>query len=179
MDGLIRDLLELSRIRKSETATGLLDPRSVLLQVEAELKLRLEETGVQLELPEDPPLVRADGTRLYQMFSNLIGNALTHGFDGDTTPTGARNGKRVSIEVKDHGDEHEIIVSDNGRGIAPEDHERIFEAFKTGRGVRRGEQSHGIGLAIVKKIAHAHGGRTWVESEPGNGAHFHVVLPTG
>jgi PAS domain S-box-containing protein len=172
MDALIHDLLELSRIRRSESAIGLLDPRSVLRQVEAELKLRLEGAGVQLELPEDPPLVRADATRLYQMFSNLVGNALTHGFDG-AEPFD----KRVKVEVKDNGDETEIIVSDNGRGVAVEDQQRIFDAFQTGRGVRRDEKSHGIGLAIVKKICQAHGGRTWVESEPGDGARFHVVLP--
>ena len=53
----------------------------------------------------------------------------------------------------------------------------VFEIFQTGRGVRRDERSHGIGLAIVKKIAEAHAGKVWVESELGRGARFHVLLP--
>jgi PAS domain S-box-containing protein len=171
MEALIHDLLELSRIRKPGEIVALLDPRSVLLQVEAELKQRLDEHDVSLELPEDPPMMRVDGTRLYQVFANLIGNAVTHGLsDGGGT-------SRVRVEILERDGYHEIVVSDDGCGVREEDHERIFEVFQTGRGVRRSELSHGIGLAIVKKIAEAHGGHIWVESEPGRGACFHAQFP--
>jgi PAS domain S-box-containing protein len=174
MDALIHDLLELSRIQEPGELQPLLDPRSVLLQVEAELKLRLEEQGVRLSIPDAPPMMRVDATRLYQIFSNLIGNALTHGFEGKALGC---DDPCVSIEVCDQVDYQEVVVSDNGRGISREDQRRIFEVFQTSPGVRRREHSHGIGLAIVKKIAEAYGGRMWVVSEPGQGTHFHIRLP--
>lgn len=170
MDGLIHHLLELARIRKPAELQSLTDPRRVLQQVEAELKLRLEENEVVLVLPEAPPMMRVDATRLYQVVSNLVGNALVHGL--------ANGPGRVEIEVIEGPDHHELVVSDDGRGIPEEEQERIFEVFHTGRGVRRCEHSNGIGLAIVKKIAEAQGGRVWVESAAGLGARFHVLFPS-
>lgn len=170
MDGLIHHLLELARIRRPGELQSLTDPRRVLQQVEAELKLRLEENEVKLLLPESPPMMRVDTTRLYQVLSNLIGNALVHGLGGGPG--------RVEVEVLEGSDHHVLVVSDDGRGIPEEEQERIFEVFHTGRGVRRGDQSNGIGLAIVKKIAEAHGGRVWVRSAAGAGAHFHVLFPS-
>jgi len=174
MDALIRDLLELSRIRKPGDLRSSVDPRSVLQQLATELKLRLEEQAIELVLPADPPIVQVDETHLYQVFSNLVGNAVKHAF-GDPEQRAA---PRISIEIHEVEKGHEIVVSDNGRGLDEEDHERIFEVFQTGRGVRRGERSHGIGLAIVKKIVRAHGGRVWIVSEPGQGAHFHILFPS-
>lgn len=173
MDALIHDLLELSRIRKPGEIRPSLDPRSVLQQLAAELKLRLEDLGIELALPEAPPMMQVDGTRLYQVFSNLIGNAMKHGFAEGTH----WESPRVSIEIRETEASHEVVVSDNGRGLPEEDHERVFQVFQTARGVRRGEGSHGIGLAIVKKIAEAHGGRVWATSEPSGGASFHVLFP--
>jgi PAS domain S-box-containing protein len=174
MDALIHDVLELSRIREPGDLRPSFDPRLVLLQLAAELKLRLEDRGVALELPETPPVMQVDATRLYQVFSNLVGNALDHGFpEGRDVAEGAW----IRIEILEEADAHEIVVSDNGIGIAADDRERIFEVFQTGRGVRRGEKSHGIGLAIVKRIATSHGGRVWVESELERGARFYVRFP--
>ncbi|MFP6624214.1 MAG: PAS domain-containing sensor histidine kinase [Myxococcota bacterium] len=173
MDGLIRDLLELSRIRTPGDFRPVLDPRSVLQQLATELKLRLDQQGIELLLPADPPIMQVDETRLYQVLSNLVGNAVKHGFgqpDQHAAP-------RISIDIHEIDGGHEIVVSDNGQGVPEEDHERIFETFQTGRHVRRADHSHGIGLAIVKKIAQAHGGRVWIESKPGQGAHFHVLFP--
>ena len=174
MDALIHNLLELSRICRPGEVQTLVDPRSVLLQVESELKLRLEENAVELVLPDSPPMMRVDGTRLYQVFSNLVGNALMHGFE----PGEVRKDAQVDVEIRSEGDAHRIVVSDNGCGIAAEEHARIFEVSQTGPGARRGERSHGIGLAIVKKIAEAHAGKVWVESELGRGASFHVLFPS-
>lgn len=173
MDALIHDLLELSRIRKPSEARPFLDPRSVLEQLAAEFKLRLEEQGIELSLPTAPPIMQIDGTRLYQVLSNLVGNATKHGFDDAeqcSTP-------QISIEIHERENDHEVVVSDNGRGLPEEEHERVFQVFQTGKNVCRSKGSHGIGLAIVKKIAEAHGGRVWLASQPGQGASFHVLLP--
>ena len=78
MEALIHDLLELSRIGQPGERRSLVDPREVLLQLRAELKPRLEAAGIELRLPAHPPLVYCDRTRLYQVFSNLIGNAIDH-----------------------------------------------------------------------------------------------------
>ena len=68
-------------------------------------------------------------------------------------------------------------MGDSGRGVDAEDHERIFEVFQSLGPRRDGARGTGIGLAIVRKIAETHGGRAWVESQPGQGAVFHITLP--
>lgn len=169
MEALVHDLLEFARIGRSEPRRVQVDPREVLLQLHAELKPRLEEAQVELRLPEDPPLVWCDRTQLYQVLSNLVGNALDHG--------GAPRRPLIEVSVEAEDDRRHLIVRDYGRGIEPADHERIFEIFQT-RGVRRnGKRGTGIGLAIVRKIAESHGGEAWVESRPGEGAAFHVTFP--
>ena len=78
MEDLIQDMLELSRIGKPGDRMSLVDPKTVLQQLHAELKPRLDVGNIKLELPQDPPLIYCDRTRLYQVFSNLIGNAIDH-----------------------------------------------------------------------------------------------------
>jgi signal transduction histidine kinase len=168
MESLIRDLLDFARIGHAGERRDLVDPREVLLQLRGELKPRLEQLDVELALPEDPPLLCCDRTRLYQLFSNLVGNALDH--------MGPCEKPEVRVEVRETSEWHQIVVRDNGRGVALSDRERIFEMFHSVAhpGGRKGT---GIGLAIVKKIAERHGGRAFVESTPGEGAAFHVLLP--
>ena len=170
MEGLIHDLLELSRIGQPGEHPAMVDPRAVLQQLHAEFKPRLDARGIRLALPEmPPPLVYCDRTRLYQVFSNLIGNAIDH--MGDTSDP------RIEVAVVEAGDGHDIVVRDNGRGIPYDQHERIFEVFQSLGARNDGRAGTGIGLAIVKKIAEIHGGCVWVESEPGRGSAFHVHLP--
>lgn len=171
MEALIHDLLELSRIGNRGLQRDWVEPREVLLQLEAELKPRLEAGDVSFQVPEAPPLVCCDRTRLYQLFSNLIGNALDHMGECES-PT-----IRVEIHASEGG--HRIRVADNGRGIPPEEHERIFEIFQSLGPRRRSGAGTGIGLAIVKKIAESHGGGVRVQSAPGQGATFEVFLPAG
>src|SRR5262245_766206 len=168
MEALIHDLLELSRIGQPGERPAMVDPRAVLLQLHAEVKPRLEASGIELVLPADPPLVYCDRTRLYQVFSNLIGNAIQH-----MGPGGA---PRIEVEVVEEEEFHRISVRDNGRGIAREHRERIFEVFQSLGARPDGSRGTGIGLAIVRKIAETHGGRAWVESEPGRGSTFQVTL---
>lgn len=168
MEGLIRELLDFARIGNAGERAGLVDPREVLEQLHGELKPRLDAAGVALRWPAEPPLVFCDRTRLYQLFSNLIGNALDH--------MGPCEDPLVEIEVREERDRHVLVVRDNGRGVEPDEHERIFEMFHSVPGAD-GRRGTGIGLAIVKKIAELHGGRAWVENAPGAGAAFHVTLP--
>lgn len=167
MEALIRELLDFTRIGNAGERAVLVDPREVLEQLHAEFKPRLDAAGVALRWPAEPPLVTCDRTRLYQLFSNLIGNALDH--------MGPCDRPLVEIEVREEPDRHLLVVRDNGRGVEPDERERIFEMFHS---VPRegGRKGTGIGLAIVKKIAELHGGRAWVENAPGAGAAFHVTL---
>jgi PAS domain S-box-containing protein len=168
MESLIRELLDFARIGHAGESRCWVDPCEVLQQLRGELKPRLDHMGVELAMPADAPLLHCDRMRLYQLFSNLIGNALDH--------MGPCDNPCIEVEIREDGDWHQISVRDNGRGIDPEERERIFEMFQTipRDGSRKGT---GIGLSIVKKIAELHGGCVWVESAPEAGATFHVRLP--
>ncbi len=169
MEDLIHNLLELSRIGQPGERKALVNPLSVLAQLGAEIKPRLDAAGIDLELPHDPPLVYCDRTRLYQVFSNLIGNAIDH--------MGACDHPRIAVSIVEEGDLTRVSVSDSGRGIDSEHHEQVFEVFQSLGPTRDGRSGTGIGLAIVKKIAETHGGRVWLESGSGCGTTFHVTFP--
>jgi two-component system, LuxR family, sensor kinase FixL len=171
MEALINDLLELSRIGETAARKTFVDPRRTLLLLRAELRPRLEAQRAELLVCENPPLVLCDRTRLYQVFSNLVGNALDH--------MGPHPKPRIEIDVREEPDVHHVTVRDNGQGIDPRHHERIFEIFQSLAPRADGRRGTGVGLAIVKKIAETHGGRVWVESAPGEGACFHLTLPRG
>ena len=168
MEALIRELLDFARIGHSGEQRALVDPCEVLRQIHGELKPKLDALGVEISMPEEPPLLLCDRTRLYQLLSNLIGNALDH--------MGPCESPRIAVEISEEGEWSRVRVGDNGRGIEPDERERVFEVFHT---IPRedGRRGTGIGLAIVKKIAELHGGRVWVEGEPGTGATFCVLLP--
>jgi len=168
MEDLIHDLLELARIGQPSERKALVNPATVLHQLHAELKPRLEAAGIELELPQDPPLVFCDRTRLYQVFSNLIGNAIDH--------MGACEQPRIAVSIFENGDVSHISVSDSGCGIDSEHHERVFEAFQSLGRSKNGRTGTGIGLAIVKRIAEMHGGRAWLDSRSGCGSTFHVTF---
>jgi two-component system phosphate regulon sensor histidine kinase PhoR len=124
---------------------------------------------VELELDVAPalPAIRRDERAIEIAVINLVDNALKY----------AGNGKRVAVSVRRAGTDVEIRVLDHGPGIVPEDRKRIFERFVRGR-LATGQQvrGSGIGLALVKHIAEAHGGRAWVEDAPGRGSVFVIAL---
>jgi signal transduction histidine kinase len=97
-----------------------------------------------------------------------MGNAVQH--------MGRRAGARIVVEIVEETAHHRITVRDNGCGIDPAHHERIFQLFES---LPRddGQRSTGMGLAIVRKVVEIHGGSCSVESAPGAGAAFHVLLP--
>jgi signal transduction histidine kinase len=171
MKQLLHDMLELSRIEETSHCRVHVNPTPILQQLSSELKLQLEEKNIQLHLPKDPPTILCDRTRLYQLLSNLIGNAVQH----MRLPTAGR----ITVEIETVSDGWQISVGDNGTGIPLEDRDRIFEAFETGSRPHGHEKTTGLGLAIVKKIVEAHSGRIWVEGDPDVGAQFCVWLPKG
>ena len=169
MEQLLHDMRELSRIEETPHCRVHVNPTPILQQVFSELKLQLDEKNIELRLPEDPPAVLCDRTRLYQLLSNLIGNAVEH---MDVNATGW-----VEVAIETVLDGWQISVRDSGPGVPTEAHDRIFEAFQTAGQPNERKKNSGLGLAIVKKIVEAHSGRVWVESEPDAGACFFVWLP--
>jgi PAS domain S-box-containing protein len=171
MESLIESLLELSRIGRVDDPDTLVDPVRVIRQVIADLKARVDELDVHIEVPGQPPMLLCNRTRVYQIFANLIGNALAH-----MGPLGREEEPRIVVSIETEPGRHHIRVADNGRGVPAEDHERIFQLFQTLGPRFDGRKPSGVGLAIVRKIAVQHGGHAWVESPPGGGAVFHVTL---
>lgn len=165
MQTLVQDLLLLSRTGRAALKQTMISPRKCAQKALDALSVRLAETGAEI-IWDDLPEVLGDESLLVQLYQNLIGNGLK--FIGQDSPV-----IHISFE-RENGD---IVygVKDNGIGIKPDYTEQIFSPFK--RLHSRAEyEGSGIGLAICRKIVEMHGGRLWVESEPGRGAHFKFTL---
>jgi PAS domain S-box-containing protein len=168
MELLIEGILQYSRIGRVEANVERVDV-SLLLEEVIEM-LGLAGRGV-VEVVDPMPVAPAQRTRLQQVFMNLIGNGVKHG----APPRGDRK-LQVKVGCRDAGEWYEFSVSDNGPGIPPEYHERIFQIFQT-LSPRDQMEGAGIGLALVRKIVRLGGGDVWVESEPGRGAVFRFTWP--
>lgn len=165
MEALIDGILAYSRVSRTQSKLDRIEIASFLREV---IDLLLPQTGaVTLHVPEPGPLFEVEKVPFQQVWMNLISNALKHG---------AREGAEVWLAAKDAGDAWECSVRDNGPGIEPQYHERIFRIFHT-LASRDEVEGTGIGLAIVKKLVDDRGGLVWVESEPGQGATFHFTWP--
>jgi PAS domain S-box-containing protein len=166
MQRLIQDLLSYSRVDTRTQPTQIVESAKAFDQAVANLRASVAEH--QAEVTRDPlPAVRGDGTQLAQLLQNLIGNAIK--FKGDRTP-------RVHVSAKLEQQHWVFTVRDNGIGIEPRYFERIFAIFQRLHS-REEYPGTGIGLAICKRIVERHGGRIWVESEPGAGTAFNFTLP--
>jgi signal transduction histidine kinase/HAMP domain-containing protein len=128
----------------------------------------LEGHEIEVELPGQLPPVQADAEKVGLILSNLLSNAIKF------TPEKGH----IKVTAEDRGHFILVCVCDNGVGIAPEDHERIFERFYQARAEHlAGHGGIGIGLTIVKQLVELHGGHVWVDSEVGEGSRFYFTLP--
>jgi light-regulated signal transduction histidine kinase (bacteriophytochrome) len=166
MKALITDLLAYSRVGTRGKEFHLTDCEVVLEHCLSNLKVAIEEN--QAEINHDPlPQILADEVQLEQVFQNLIGNALK--FRGADPP-------RVHIGLSRADGFWNFSVHDNGIGIDPQYFERIFIIFQRLH-TRARYEGTGIGLAVSKRIIERHGGRIWVESQPGSGSTFTFSIP--
>jgi PAS domain S-box-containing protein len=166
MDHLIDALLRLSHAGRHELVQERLDLGSMVSEILASLGTQIEASGATvtvLPLPE----VTADRTSMEQVLSNILTNAVLY-----LDP--ARPG-RIEIAGKLAGTELLVRVSDNGRGIAPEDREKVFAPFR--RVDAPDVPGEGMGLAYVQALVRRQGGRIWFDSEPGVGTTFSFVFP--
>ena len=170
MSRLTQDLLEIARIEAGHLA---IEPARVsATQLLSELadahEARASEVAValRLEVPDRVPEVWADRDRLARVFENLLSNALRSTPGGGTVSLGASPRDREVL----------FWVADTGTGLAREHLPHIFDRFWQARKARQG--GAGLGLAFVKGVVEAHGGRIWVDSAPGRGSTFFFTIPT-
>ncbi|MEN6341318.1 MAG: ATP-binding protein, partial [Methanospirillum sp.] len=166
MQQQIMDLLTYSRVTSRGQPPTPVDTAAVLAEAITRLEVSIAETGAEISIGLMPE-VRADPSQLVQVFQNLIGNALT--FRSSEPP-------RIRVEAVMEEDAVRFSVADNGIGIAPEYHDRIFQMFQRLHPRDRYPGS-GIGLAIVQRIIERHGGRVWLESTEGEGSTFYFTIP--
>jgi PAS domain S-box-containing protein len=170
MDRLIEDLLEYSRISRTDIHLHPLQLAAILRDAQIHLGADLEEKRARLQIDEPLPVVQGDRMLLLQVLTNLISNALKFVSKG-TVPE-----VRVSAERRE--DAVRILVRDNGFGIAPEHHQRVFQIFER-LNAMDAYPGTGVGLAIVKMAVHRMNGRLGVESEAGRGSCFWIELRAG
>lgn len=165
MQNLIDDLLEYSRFGRSDKLLQQTDCNQVFEQAIANLQGVIRDTEAVV-CSSELPVVHGEISQLVQLFQNLVGNAIK--YRQDAPPV-------VSVSACKHQDHWLFSVSDNGIGIAQQHQERIFKIFQRLH-TQKEYSGTGIGLAICQKIVQRHGGRIWVESEPGQGSTFRFTL---
>jgi GAF domain-containing protein len=169
--GLINDVLDLSKIEAGQLVLELSDytvqdiaqtVRSTLEPLAADKKL-----AFKLELVPDLPPGHGDGRRLTQVLINLVGNAIKFTDAGE-----------VAIKAEANNGSFHISVRDTGPGISAADQAKLFQEFQQAdNAITRKKGGTGLGLAISKRIIEMHGGKIWVESQPGQGSTFTFTLP--
>jgi signal transduction histidine kinase len=169
MDGLIRDLLVVSRLDAGKLMIHQepTDPSSLLTGSLETLLPLVEEKAIKLDLQLEVglPKVLADRERIQQTVSNLVGNAIKF------TPSGGR----IIVRTKATGEEVIVSVIDNGTGISADQLPNVFDRYW--QSSRTDREGAGLGLAIAKGIVEGHGGRIWIESVPGQGTTASFTLP--
>jgi len=164
MDGLIDGILQYSRVGRVRETVVEMDLNDIVSEAIAMLA---PPPHIRIDVTPGLPPIRAERTRILQLFQNLLSNAIKY-LD---KPQG-----QIRVDCVEHDADWEFSVADNGPGIEARHFKRIFQLFQTLAPKDRVE-STGVGLALVKKIVEMYGGRVWLESQPGVGSTFYFTLP--
>lgn len=173
---LIDDLLDLSRLESGQVKINRqqIAPASLIQDIVQNFQSQAEQGKITMETnhPGKIAQINADHDMIFQVLSNLLTNALRH----------ARN--KITVSAKqlpsENGTEFvQFRITDDGRGIDPKDHDRLFNKFEQINRPQGGSgyKGTGLGLTICKEIISLHNGKIWVESEPGKGTHFYFTIP--
>jgi signal transduction histidine kinase len=166
MQALLRELLELSRIGRVKNPSEVMPFNAI---VEEALKLldgQISDNTLRIEIMPDMPNVYGDRLRLVEVVQNLLDNAIKF--------SRQRADPCIQVGVRAEHCENIFYVRDNGIGIPPAYHERVFGLFNK---LDTSAEGTGIGLALVKRIIEVHGGRIWIESDGSSGTTFCFTLP--
>lgn len=164
MEQLINGILEYSRAGRMQSNPSQFNITTMVTETVNDLA---PPAAFAVEIQPDMPEITADRIKVEQVFSNFISNAIK--YNSNPNPT-------LRIGYTEEADQHVFYVADNGPGIDPEYHEKVFVIFQTLQ-ARDKVESTGVGLAIVKKIIEDAGGKVWLESELGKGSTFFFSLP--
>jgi K+-sensing histidine kinase KdpD len=170
LNGMVEDLLELSRIESGRLSTSmtLCSLSGIIALIKPTLGVLADNHHLVIDLPDDLPPVLADRHRIAQVLSNLVTNAAKF----------SRHDTEIRIQVSVIDDYLQIDVSDEGSGIPIEERETIFEPFRQGeKESQQSSRGAGLGLAICRGIVEAHGGRIWVQDTASSGATIRFTLP--
>src|SRR5439155_19380160 len=166
---IVSNLLDLSRMESGtlHPERSWYDLAALIDDVVGRLRPLTQDHPVEVRVPEDLPPVALDYVEIDQVLSNLIENATKY------TPAGSE----IAIAVERHENEVWVEVGDRGPGIPVHALPRLFEAFYRVDGLGPLPRGTGVGLAVVRGLVEAHGGRIWAENRPGGGARFLFTLP--
>jgi signal transduction histidine kinase len=168
MHTLLNELLELSRVGRLTSPPEDVPLEEIVRETANLLTGQFEAGNIRLKIAGGLPHVHADRIRVSEVMQNLLNNAAK--FMGDQpNPT-----IEIGMNGFDDDDKPIIFIRDNGIGIHPDFHERIFGLFNR---LDPSVEGTGVGLTLVKRIIEIHGGRIWLESEPGKGSTFLLTLP--
>jgi signal transduction histidine kinase len=169
MSRILDDLLDVTRLESGslELNRTAVSPSELIAAVSRSERKQIESRSLELrtEVVPDLPDVWADRSRVLQVFENLVSNASKFTIQGT-----------VTLGARGEGSEVVFWVADTGVGIAEEEVSHVFDRFWQAARFRR--TGVGLGLAIVREMVQAHGGRLWVESQLGSGSTFYFTLPT-
>jgi PAS domain S-box-containing protein len=166
MQLLVQDLLSYSRVTTKGQSFQLIDAKAACENALENLRTSIKDSNAIVNVGPLPPVL-ADARQFMQLFQNLIGNAVK--YCDERTP-------EIHVAAKPDGDQWLFSVQDNGIGIAPQYSERIFQMFQRLHTTKK-YSGTGIGLAICRKIVERHGGKIWVEAQPGKGSTFVFTIP--
>ncbi|MGX1928608.1 PAS domain S-box protein [Flagellimonas sp. 2504JD4-2] len=161
MDKLITGILKYSTVNSDTLDHTAVDVNEVIQEIEEIIYI---PENVKIKTKRKLPSIKADKTKIHQLFQNFLSNAVVNIDKKDGL---------VEIDYKDHKTHWEFSIKDNGVGIPKEYHEKIFQIFQS---IGNNERSTGIGLSIVKKIIDRYNGKVWLESEIGEGTTFYFTL---
>jgi PAS domain S-box-containing protein len=169
---LINDILDISKIEQGsiQLRRVALDPADLCRAAAQEVSVFADGRDISIDVRAEPGLapINADRDRALQVLANLLSNAIKF----------SEPGQRIELTVRQDSGAVAFAVRDFGRGIAPEDHQRIFDKFhQIDSSLTRDVGGTGLGLAICKALVEEHGGQIWIESILGKGATFAFTLP--
>lgn len=175
-NGLIGELVELSKIKTGRRRLANFDLDVLARDVAGLFESELQSKGIQLVFDTSLPTLYCERARMRQVFQNLIDNAIKYMGDGSRTAPDQPITKEIHIGCAMTNEQPEFYVADTGVGIEREDQASVFCVFRRGRNVAAAIAGKGVGLATVKTIVETYGGNIWVESKVGQGSIFRFAI---